>query len=201
MILDAAERLLAARGPDAVGLKDVAREAGVSHALVSHYFGTYAGLVDAALERRAAAARETIFAALAGGAAGAAGAGAAGGAGELDPGALLASMWAWVSDPVTLRLAAWTWLTGRTDAHAFFPARVQGLRLAADALEPRMRARAPRATREDIEFVLGAAVALAWGYSLARPAITASLGRRGDAKDDAFRARVAEMLIGYLASR
>jgi hypothetical protein len=89
-----------------------------------------------------------------------------------------------VSDPVTLRLAAWTWLTGRTDAHAFFPARVQGLRLAADALEPRMRARgAPRATREDIEFVLGAAVALAWGYSLARPAITAShrapRGRQG----------------------
>ena len=52
LILDAADRVFAKKLPDAVGLKDVAREAGVSHALVTHYFGTYDGLVEATLERR-----------------------------------------------------------------------------------------------------------------------------------------------------
>src|SRR5262249_38402902 len=127
LILDAAERVFAARGPDAAGLKDVAREAGVSHALVSHYFGTFGGLAAATLDRRAAAARETIFADL------------ARTAGEPDPAALLERLWSWVSDPLTLKLAAWTWLSGRSDDHAFFPARVQGLRLVADALEPRLK--------------------------------------------------------------
>src|SRR5262249_27617645 len=57
-ILDAAERVFARSQPDQVGLKEVAREAGVSHALITHYFGTYAGLLEAALERRIRATRE-----------------------------------------------------------------------------------------------------------------------------------------------
>ena len=52
LILEAAERVFATHLPDVVGLKDVAREAGVSHALVTHYFGTYSALVEATLERR-----------------------------------------------------------------------------------------------------------------------------------------------------
>src|SRR5512146_84748 len=60
-LLDAAERVFAAHHPDQVGLKDVAREAGVSHALITHYFGTYAGLIEAALERRVRALRLRIF--------------------------------------------------------------------------------------------------------------------------------------------
>ncbi len=51
-LLDAAERVLAIHGPDAVGLRDVAREAGVSHGLVTHYFGTYDALVEAVFARR-----------------------------------------------------------------------------------------------------------------------------------------------------
>src|SRR5215475_6575349 len=60
-ILDAAERVFARSQPDQVGLKEVAREAGVSHALITHYFGTYAGLLEAALERRIRALRETML--------------------------------------------------------------------------------------------------------------------------------------------
>src|SRR5438128_1297088 len=63
-ILDAAERVFARFQPDQVGLKEVAREAGVSHALITHYFGTYAGLVEAALERRNRATREAALARL-----------------------------------------------------------------------------------------------------------------------------------------
>jgi len=52
VILDAAERVFAEKGPDAAGLKDVAAMAGVSHALVSHYFGSYDALVEETLARR-----------------------------------------------------------------------------------------------------------------------------------------------------
>src|SRR5262245_23077588 len=63
-LLDAAERVFADNQPDQVGLKDIAREAGTSHALITHYFGTYAGLVEATLERRMNAMREDIRAQL-----------------------------------------------------------------------------------------------------------------------------------------
>src|SRR4051812_23554771 len=60
-ILEAAERVFATHLPDVVGLKDVAREAGVSHALVTHYFGTYAALVEATLERRFDKVRDELI--------------------------------------------------------------------------------------------------------------------------------------------
>ncbi|HSO35692.1 MAG TPA: helix-turn-helix domain-containing protein, partial [Labilithrix sp.] len=60
VILDAAERVFALHLPDAVGLKEVAREAGISHALITHYFGTYGGLVEATLERRFTRVRDTL---------------------------------------------------------------------------------------------------------------------------------------------
>ena len=48
----AADRLLAAHGPEDVGLAAVAREVGVTHGLVTHYFGTYVGLVREVFVRR-----------------------------------------------------------------------------------------------------------------------------------------------------
>src|SRR5512146_3346240 len=63
-LLDAAERLFAKDRPDDVGLKDIAREAGTSHALITHYFGTYAGLVEAVLQRRLQRLREQMAARL-----------------------------------------------------------------------------------------------------------------------------------------
>src|SRR4051794_7784372 len=59
-ILTAAERVFAEHVPDVVGLKEIAREAEVSHALVSHYFGSYEALVEATLERRLRAVRERV---------------------------------------------------------------------------------------------------------------------------------------------
>ncbi|HHH11020.1 MAG TPA: TetR/AcrR family transcriptional regulator, partial [Sorangium sp.] len=52
-ILAAARRVFAVQGPDAVGLKEVAREARVSHGLITHYFGRYEALVEAVLEEAA----------------------------------------------------------------------------------------------------------------------------------------------------
>src|SRR4051812_9604337 len=58
-LLDAAERVFSDERPDDVGLKEIAREAGTSHALITHYFGTYGGLVEAVLQRRLLRLRET----------------------------------------------------------------------------------------------------------------------------------------------
>src|ERR1043165_3027234 len=60
-LLDAAEGVCARSRPDHVGLKEVAREAGVSHALINHYFGSYSGLVEASFERKVRVLRESIM--------------------------------------------------------------------------------------------------------------------------------------------
>lgn len=51
-ILDAAERRLAEGGPEAIRLKDIAQDLGISHPAILHHFGTREGLVSA-LETRA----------------------------------------------------------------------------------------------------------------------------------------------------
>jgi AcrR family transcriptional regulator len=184
LIIAAAEHVFADQSPDVVGLKDVARVADVSHALVSHYFGTYDRLVDAVLERRAAMTRAGIFAELLDGDV------------EIRPGALLDRLWASAGDPTTIRLSAWAMLNGRLDRSDFYAARVQGLRLVADALSKRLRTRkGERLARADLEFLLMSALTLVHGYAIGRAALQASLGHDvSPAADADFRARVGELL-------
>lgn len=59
-IRDAALRLFAERGFDAVSLREVARSADVSAALVVHHFGSLAGL-RAAVDRHAVALLQAVF--------------------------------------------------------------------------------------------------------------------------------------------
>jgi AcrR family transcriptional regulator len=187
LIVDAAERVFAERGPDAVGLKDVAREAGVSHALVSHYFGTFEGLVDVVLERHTTRLRSQILAAVA----------EAGG--EFRPGELLRRFWDAIADPATARLMAWAVLSGRLGDADFFPSRAQNLRIAADAIEERI-GRFARASREDIEFVVMLCMALSWGYALLKEPLYLGMGRplTAAAQED-FRDRVAELVRLYVS--
>ena len=49
-LIDAAATLFAARGPGAVALREVARHAGVSYALIHRHFGTKEGLLAAVLD-------------------------------------------------------------------------------------------------------------------------------------------------------
>jgi AcrR family transcriptional regulator len=189
LILAAAEHLFADRGPDAVGLKDVARAAGVSHALVSHYFGTYEQLVATALERRLALVRERVFAKLLDT--------------QSEPGAseLLERLWAALDDPTTLRLTAWALLTRRADDPRFLPTPDQApLRVIADAIEQRLASRKRgRSRRGDVEFTIVAALTMSYGYALLGPALRAALGTPSStaARDD-FRTRVVAMLEAYL---
>ena len=60
-ILAAAVRTLSKHGPEACGLKEVAAEAGISHALITHYFGTYEALVEAAISEAMRELRERLL--------------------------------------------------------------------------------------------------------------------------------------------
>ena len=172
-ILDAADRVFVEFQPDQVGLKDVGREAGVSHALITHYFGTYAGLIEAALERRIRALRETMIDRLRG-------------AGALArPSELIGILFTALEDPVHLRLMRWLLASERPSAMHAFGLQAQGLQVislqVATALDP---VPSP-AMINKVELALLTAVSAAYGYALAKYALVGGLGREASAELDA----------------
>lgn len=164
-ILDAAERVFMEFQPDQAGLKEVAREAGISHALITHYFGTYAGMIEAVLERRIRALRDRMLVKLRD-------------AGALSrPGEMLQLLFRGLSDPVHLRLTKWLMASERPSAAHAFALRDSGLQLVAHQVAATLD---PRATREQIgkiELTLLAAVAAAYGYALGKYALAGAAGR------------------------
>jgi AcrR family transcriptional regulator len=188
-LLDAAEHLFARVHPDAVGLVHVARAAGVSHALVTHYFGTYAGLVDAVLERRQDALREQVIARL-----------REHGAGRPDE--LLAMLFESLDDPVSIRLWLWTLATERPAAADFFPLRSQGLRAVATAVAAAVAAQ--RGVPADllqpaVEHALLIAMSAAFGYCLGKPGLLGALGRTpAPAIDAAVRTTLADLVRDHV---
>jgi TetR/AcrR family transcriptional regulator, repressor for neighboring sulfatase len=191
LILEAAERVLAERGPDAAGLKDVAREAGVSHALVSHYFGTYDSLVEAVFEGYVARVRTGLLTHLAG----------LSGGGAADVDRLVDDFFETVAEPSYARLALWALLSGRLDAKDFFARKKQGMRLVADAIEA-AAARGPEellVDRAGLELLLVEVLASGFGYLLGASVFWESLGRKAtEERDEAFRRSLAERIRSSL---
>jgi AcrR family transcriptional regulator len=190
LILDAAERVFAEKLPDVAGLVDVAREAGVSHALVTHYFGTYERLVETCLERRFERLRAELFPAV-----------VALVAEQADTRAILKAHRQAIrdaaSDPTTVRLAIWALLSGRANADDFFPHRMQGLKLLANSLEA-----TSSAPREDLEHALIASFAMAIMWTFGKKAVTGGLGKKPSRElDEAFEERTADMLDAFLSRR
>ena len=64
LILDTAQALIARSGPEGLRLQDIAAEAGISHPLILHHFGSRAGLVRALARRAAASLRDRLVAAI-----------------------------------------------------------------------------------------------------------------------------------------
>jgi AcrR family transcriptional regulator len=189
-ILEAAMRVFRHHHPDEVGLKEVAREAGVSHALITHYFGSFGGLCDAALELRVVALRELMIArmSLAGG---------------LDrPGDLLATLFEALEDPVHKRLWMWALATERTAANDFFPLRNQGLRLVAERVASSIAATTgaeDSAILPEVERTLLVGVAAAYGYTIGRQALVGALGKPVSRElDRAVQDSLGEMMREHL---
>ena len=164
LILDAAERVFSDQGPDAVGLKDVAKRAGVSHALVSHYFGSYDRLVEATLARRVDRMREAALADLAT-------------AETSGPDVLLDRLSGVAADRITVRLAAWALLTGRARRSDFFSARTRGLAAIVDAIAARRQALGLDVpSRDALEFGVVATITMVLGFGIAKEALLSGLG-------------------------
>ena len=185
--------MLAELQPDRVGLKEVAREAGVSHALITHYFGTYAGLLEAALERRLNAIRETLLARL------------------REPEALarpenlLELLFRTLDDPVHLRLTRWLLTSERPAAMHAFGMQRRGLAIAAEQIA-RALASGPedpdRALVEKLEATLVIAVSAAYGYAITKHALAGALGRQPSrALDDQVRHTLAEMVHAHITAK
>ena len=184
LILDAAERVFAQVMPDQVGLRDIAREAGISHALVTHYFGTYEALARATLDRRITAARELAIQRLAA---------TTPGPGNLP---LLEVLLQVIEDPVMLRLVGWAILTGRGDA---MPGPAGSLAPVLDAIEQRVQALGAAApSRQQLELSVAAALAMAFGLAVARPELERALGRPGALSSEVLRSELPRMVWSYL---
>jgi TetR/AcrR family transcriptional regulator, repressor for neighboring sulfatase len=180
-ILASAATVLAQKGPDGAGLKDVARQAGVSHALVSHYFGTYDALVEAVMSWHQASIRNALFARMAAHP-------------EAGPDEWLVLLFEAVSQPMYGRLAAWAVLTGRIDSEGFFTKRDRGLQLVADVLEARLGVTGA-ASRERIERLLLIVLSAAVGYVFGRNALWGALGHETTvARDESYRTELAALI-------
>jgi TetR/AcrR family transcriptional regulator, repressor for neighboring sulfatase len=184
LILDAALRLFAGLGPDAVGLKDVAREAGVSHALVTHYFKTYDGLVAAAFFDHIQRARADVI--------------------ERLPDLNASGARAWIDitaahlgHPVYGRLVAWALLGNRAGLTQFFPSGDRGLGRVADLIAGRLGEDGSPASRADVEFSMLLIITSLMGYTLAGRVLWTALGKQPTAeREQWFRERLAGVLDG-----
>ena len=190
-ILEAAEPLLVDQGPDRVGLQAVARAAGVSHALVTHYFGTYETLVREVLLRRTRLMAEEFRRRLMESGA------------PLSASQLLESFASAIQEKGQGRLMAWALLSGRGEHTPL--GQFQGLRLVADALEFQVGQLAaeqgqPPPSREALEMTMLVGLCASQWYVLARTQLLSGLGRPpDDAQADAqFRAVLSGMLHGAL---
>lgn len=174
VILDAALGLFATFGPDAIGLKDVAKEAGVSHALVTHYFGTYERLVEAAFAALTERSRAETIARIV----------------EIasdGPRAWIEHAAEQISHPVYGRLAAWALLSGRIDADDFFPRKNQGFRKVADVVQMRLAYEGKgHVPRERVEFLILLVLSSLTGYAVMRKAMWGGLGKDATPERDAW---------------
>ncbi|AGL16050.1 TetR/AcrR family transcriptional regulator [Actinoplanes sp. N902-109] len=186
-ILDAATDLIAQHGPDAVGLRQVAEAAGVSHALISHYFGTYKALVRAVLQREHDRQRQRIRDRI----------GADGGVPYAD--AMTQILFEAVADERYIRLFAWSSLNGE-DSGSTSTALAQLV----DSIESGIRLVRPGSRQPDrarIEQTVLIALSASYGYALGRRPWLTGLGHDPNdrAQETAFRATLSAMLARHLA--
>jgi AcrR family transcriptional regulator len=182
-ILDAADAVFRDHLPDAVGLREIAIAAGVSHGLVTHYFATYDGLVAAAIARRLDAARTTAFAHLA----------------QMtlvaDEAPLLSVLVDLLEDRTLVRLIVWSLLTGR-GAAVIGPAGQLG-RLV-DGMTARLAATGTPIARDRIELAAMLALSTVAGWAVLGDPMERALGRSAPLDRGLLRIELQRMLRAYV---
>lgn len=182
VIIDGAQRALLKFGPERVRLRDVAKEAGVSRGLVSHYFGTIDKVIEAAFQMHVQGQRQEFLARIAGG--------------DINPRAWLSTLFDRVSAPLHGRLLAWSLISGRVHAEDFFLRREKGLARVVDGLMALLEREGKARPREQIEIDLLIAMSSTIGYVLARSSFWPSLGRDASLDVDAkFIERLSDLLF------
>jgi AcrR family transcriptional regulator len=162
----------------------------VSHALITHYFGTYAGLLEATLQRRTRALREATLARLR----------------EPEalerPADLLELLFRTLQDPVHLRLMRWMLASERPAASHTFALQEHGLAVLAGQVARALSPEPDAALLRQVEVTLLTAVAAAYGYALAKHTLAPALGREPSRElDDEVRHTLASMVQTQIRPR
>jgi AcrR family transcriptional regulator len=181
LILEAAIRVTSQRGPQAVGLKEVAQEAGVSHGLVAHYFGTFEALVDSAVLECAARLRKRLLESLRG-------------TPDLTPEALMQVYLDAVLEPWYGRLVSWALFSAHEGDPSYATKLAPELKLIADACHQLMQRRRPEQTRPESDALIVALWSMAIGYVAGNDFFWRAIGRTpGAERDQELRAAVTFM--------
>ena len=188
-LLDAAERLFANLPPDQVGLKDIGREAEVSHALVTHYFGTYDNLVEAVFERRTRDLRTRVLDRLAVG-------------GVTQAAQLIDLLFTTFEDPVHLRLMKWLIASERNNVEGALALRHRGLGFVAEQVASALDPKPTAEFRREVELALVTTVAAAFGYAATKVSLASSIGQPVSTElDRGVRQTLTAMLQAYLRTK
>ncbi|WP_328808678.1 TetR/AcrR family transcriptional regulator [Nonomuraea montanisoli] len=185
-ILDAATDLIARYGPNGVGLRRVADAVGVTHGLVTHYFGTYDALVQAVLRRENERQRERMRERM-----------------RADQGVpysegMTRVLFETLADERYVRLWAWSML--HTEGAGTVS---EGLSGFVDAMEAGIRIVLPGERMPDrarIEAVVLLGLSASYGFALGKRSWLAGLGHdpAEPAHEAAFRTALASMLARHL---
>lgn len=171
LILDAARKIIVERGPDRTGLKDIAREAGISHSLITHYFGSIDSVIETVLEQELIGLRERIIDSI---------------KGQIPIAELIGNVLKELSEPMCGRLMAWAFLSGRTSSAEFFPRKNQGMRQIADHALNRIGVSEEQ--RAELELRLMMVSCAAIGYAAAGELLWNGLGHQPSSeRDELFR--------------
>ena len=183
----ATQELIVERGPERLGLVAIAERAGVSHSLVSHYFGSIDNVLETALTENIEERRRHMIEVL---------------PTLIDEGpeAFLEHFFELVRDPLFTRLTVWSVLSGRVQSKDFGPSTMGSGKIFADFLEAHLEKQTGRTIpRESLEVVLILTMYTGIGYALAGDALWRGLGReRSEELDKRLRQVLARMIENEL---
>jgi TetR/AcrR family transcriptional regulator, repressor for neighboring sulfatase len=183
LILQAAAQVFARSLPDQVGIREIAQEAGISHGLITHYFGTYDNLIDEVIEHRLAAMRALAFSRL----------GTATFAPTESP--LLDVLVELLDDPALTRVLVWSMLAKRERVLGGAPGMLGKI---IDTMHARIRSLGGKVSRARLEMSVLMSIAMVAGWSVAGPLLEKAGGRSTPYTREELRVELNRMMRAYV---